>query len=597
MKRKTGMARLWELALRKKALTISSCVLAAASVAVSFVPFIAVYYLVRELVLGLAGGPDTAYMIRLGFLAAGGAAAAVALYFFALMCSHVAAFTTLYALKLEFTRHIASLPLGFHTANSTGKLRKVVDENIEKLEGFIAHQLPDLAGSFAMPLITLVILFVFDWRLGLASLAPITLSYLIQMLAFGSKNARILIDHYQNSLEDMNNAAVEYVRGISVVKAFNQTIYSFRKFYGIIKAYGDFCRSYTKEFEIFMELFMLVINHVYLFLIPVIILLSGGARDYGAFAFASVFYLIFSVSLPTPFAKLLYVSENGKLILAGIERMDQVLDTQPLAETACPKTVDEYSVAFEYVTFTYNAQGEAAAVRDVSFVARQGEVTALVGPSGSGKSTLAHLIPRFYEVADGALRIGGVDIRDMSSEYLMSIVGFVFQDVFLFKQSIMDNILIGNKNATREEAIAAAKAAQCHEFVEKLPKGYDTVIGTKNIHLSGGERQRIVIARAILKNSPIIVLDEATAFADPENEQKIQKAFEELMKNKTVIIIAHRLSTVRGADKILVIDKGRLAEEGTHDTLVEAGGRYSRMWECYTGALNWQIGGVSQAQA
>ncbi|MDR2741447.1 MAG: ABC transporter ATP-binding protein/permease, partial [Treponema sp.] len=441
---KTGMARLWELALRKKIPVITSCVLSVLSTAVSFVPFIAVYYLIREVIhFADWGGLDKAAMIRLGWIAAGGAVTAVFLNFAALMFSHVAAFTTLYDLKLEFTRHIASLPMGFHTENSTGKLRKVVDENIEKLEGFIAHQLPDLAGSFAMPVFTLVILFVFDWRLGLASLAPIILSYLIQMIAFSGKNAQIFVNKYQNSLEDMNNAAVEYVRGISVVKAFNQTIYSFRKFYQIIKDYGVFCFNYTTEFEIYMEFFMTVISHVYLFIIPVIIFLSGGAAlaggaEYGAFALVSVFYLIFSVSLSTPFTKLMYVSQNGKLILNGIERMDRVLDTPPLAETASPKTAAEYSVAFEQATFTYNEEGEAIAIQDVSFTARQGEVTALVGPSGSGKSTLAHLIPRFYETAEGAVKIGGVDIRDMASEYLMSIVSFVFQDVFLFKQSIMD---------------------------------------------------------------------------------------------------------------------------------------------------------------
>jgi ATP-binding cassette subfamily B protein len=596
--RKTGMARLWELALRKKALVIASCVLSVLSVALSFAPFIAVYYLIRELVSHFAdlGGLDRPYMITLGVLAAGGAAAAVFLNFVALMCSHVAAFTTLYDLKLEFTRHIAALPLGFHTENSTGKLRKIVDENIEKLEGFIAHQFPDLAGSFAMPVFTLVILFVFDWRLGLASLVPVILSYLIQMIAFGGKNAQIFVNMYQNSLEDMNNAAVEYVRGISVVKAFNQTIYSFRKFYEVIKEYGTYVFNYTMTFEIFMVICMLIINQVYLFLLPVIILISGGAAltgpvEYAAFAMTALFYLIFSVSLSTPFVKIMYVSQNGKMILNGIERMDKALDTPPLAETASPKTTDEYSVAFDHVTFTYNGEGESVAIRDVSFTARQGEVTALVGPSGSGKSTLAHLIPRFYEVTEGAVKIGGVDIRDMAGEYLMSRVSFVFQDVFLFKQSIMDNILIGNKDASREEAIAAAKAAQCHDFVEKLPRGYDTVIGAKNIHLSGGERQRLVIARAILKNAPVIVLDEATAFADPENEQKIQRAFEGLMKNKTVIIIAHRLSTVRGADKIVVIDRGRLVEEGTHDMLVKAAGRYSRMWEQYTGAMNWTLAG------
>jgi ATP-binding cassette subfamily B protein len=293
----------------------------------------------------------------------------------------------------------------------------------------------------------------------------------------------------------------------------------------------------------------------------------------------------------------MYVSQNGRMILGGIERMDAVLDSPPLPETASPKTVTEHSVSFEKVLFTYHktdAEDAAAAVaaiaiEDVSFTARQGEITALVGPSGGGKSTLAHLIPRFYELSDGAIKIGGVDVRDMAHDYLLSIVSFVFQDVFLFKQSVLDNILIGNKNATREEAVAAANAAQCGAFIEALPRGYDTVIGTKGIHLSGGERQRLVIARAILKNAPVIVLDEATAFADPENEREIQKALEHLMKDKTVIIIAHRLSTVRGADKIVVIDRGRVAEEGRHDTLASAGGRYSRMWEHYSGALEWTL--------
>jgi ATP-binding cassette subfamily B protein len=597
--RKKGMARLWELALRKKALVFASCVLSVASVTVSFTPFIVVYYIIREIVAGFAsaGGFNGAFMMRLGWMACGGAAAAILLNFFALMCSHVAAFSTLYELKVEFARHLASLPLGFHTENSTGKLRKVVDENIEKLEGFIAHQLPDLVGSFAMPVITLAILFVFDWRLGLASFVPILLSYLIQAIAFSSKNAQVFMNKYQDSLEDMNNAAVEYVRGIFVIKAFNQTVYGFRKFYQTIKAYGDYCLNYTKEFELFMELFLVIIHHVYLFLMPVIILLAGGAADYGAFALAAVFYLIFSVSLSTPFIKLMYVSQNGRMILGGIERMDAVLDSPPLSETASPKIVTEYSVAFEKVRFTYHkADGDdaAIAIEDVSFTARQGEITVLVGPSGGGKSTLAHLIPRFYEVADGAIKIGGVDVRDMAHDYLLSIVSFVFQDVFLFKQSILDNILIGNKNATREEAVAAANAAQCREFIEALPHGYDTVIGTKGIHLSGGERQRLAIARAILKNAPVIVLDEATAFADPENEREIQKALEHLMKDKTVIIIAHRLSTVRGADKIVVIDRGRVAEEGRHDTLASAGGRYSRMWEHYTGALDWTLAASAQ---
>jgi ATP-binding cassette subfamily B protein len=588
---KTGMSRLWELAFRKRPLVTASCVLSVASVMLSFSPFIAVYYIIREQVAHFAdlGGLDREYMTALGWSACGGAAAAILLNFLALACSHVAAFTTLYQLKLDFVRHIASLPLGFHTENSTGKLRKIVDENIEKLEGFIAHQLPDLAGSFAMPAVALFILLFFDWRLGLASLVPVALGYLIQTVAFAGKAARRFIKIYQDSLEEMNNAAVEYVRGIAVVKAFNQTVRSFRKFYDTIRKYGKFCLDYTMSFEIYMELFMLVINNVYIFLVPVIIFLSGKVDDYPRFALSSVFYLIFSASLSTPFTKLLYVSQKGRQIADGIERMDKIIDVEPLVETASPQTANEYSVSFEDVTFTYNGEGESVALSGVSFTARQGEVTALVGPSGSGKSTLAHLIPRFYDVAGGAVKIGGVDIRDMSTEYLMSIVSFVFQDVFLFKQSVLENILIGNKDASREDVIRAARAAQCHEFIERLPNSYDTVVGTKNVHLSGGERQRIVIARAIMKNAPIIVLDEATAFSDPENEQKIQAAFEELMKDKTVIIIAHRLSTVRGSDKIVVIDGGKATEQGTHEELVNAGGRYSRMWEQYNSALGWTI--------
>jgi len=584
---KSGMRRMWELAFTKKALVTASCAFSVISVAVSFVPFIAIYYIIRELAMHMSdlSGMNGGYMISLGWLAGGAAIGAIVLNFIALMCSHLAAFKTLYSLKLKFTNHLASLPMGFHTQNSTGKIRKVVDENIEKIEGFIAHQLPDIVGSFATPAVILVILFVFDWRLGLATLVPIIVLYILQSI-YSGKNAMKFIKTYQDSLEDMNNASVEYVRGISVVKAFSQTIYSFRKFYESIKTYGDFALAYTKSFKKGFVLFLVVLNNIYIFLIPVIIWLSGGVTDYTQFAMSVLFYLIFSVAITAPFLKLMYVSQKGRQIADGIERMDRVFAERPLPEASNPTTADGFDIAFENVSFSY---GESEALSGVSFTAKQNEVTALVGPSGSGKSTIAHLIPRFYDVDSGCIKIGGVDIRNMSGEYLMRIVSFVFQDVFLFQQSILDNIKIGNKDASREEVAAAAKAAQCHEFIERLPNGYDTVIGTNNIHLSGGEKQRIVIARAILKNAPIIVLDEATAFADPENEYKIQLAFEQLMKNKTVIIIAHRLSTVRGADKILVIDQGTLAEEGRHDALAAAGGRYSRMWEQYTSAMSWTI--------
>lgn len=588
-KKKTGMARLWELAFTKKKLTISACIFAVLSTIASFMPFIAIYFIISEIVVNFQSLEflNKPYLIQLGWLAGGTAVLAIALNFIALMCSHLAAFNTLYILKLDFTRHLASLPMGFHTENSTGKMRKVVDENIEKLEGFIAHQLPDIAGSFAAPFVILVILFIFDWRLGIASFVPVLISFAIQMTAFSGDESAKMMTRYQNALEDMNNASVEYVRGISVVKAFNQTIYSFTKFYKIIKDYGQFIAMYTKSFTNPYVVFLLIINNIYMFLIPVIIWLSGGVSDYPAFALSALFYLLFSFSISGPLLKIMYVSSAGKQIVDGIARMDKVFDTEPLKETKNPKTTNSYSVSFDNVSFTYNGEGETEALSEVSFTATQGQVTALVGPSGSGKSTLANLIPRFYDVNSGAVKIGGVDIRNMQTDYLMSIVSFVFQDVFLFKQSILENLQIGNKNANREDIIKACKAAQCHDFIEKLPQSYDTVIGTNNVHLSGGERQRIVIARAILKDAPIIVLDEATAFADPENEQKIQLAFEQLMKNKTVIIIAHRLSTVRGADKIVVVDKGCIVEQGVHDDLVSSGGRYSHMWENYTNTVSW----------
>ena len=600
-KRKTGTARLWELASREKALVFASCALSIFSVVLSFLPFAAIYFIIRELLAYLAEqanqvngsgleGLDAARMIRYGWLAAGGAAGSVLLNFLALMCSHLAAFKTLYQVKLEFTGHIASLPLGFHTANSTGKLRKIVDENIEKLEGFIAHQLPDIVGSFATPLVIVAILLTVDWRLGLAALTGIALSYAIQVRAYGKDKAKAFMKKYQDSLEEMNNASVEYIRGISVVKAFNQTLFSFRRFHEIIKRYTEFVLGYTMSFRTPMALFMLTVNNIYLFVLPAAILIYTGTFNYARYALSVLFYLIFSMSVTGPFMKIMYVSSGMTQIVDGIERMDRILDMRPLPEAENPRIAQGNDVSFENVFFRYDDVGTEA-VSSVSFTAEQGKITALVGPSGSGKSTIAHLIPRFYDVVAGSVKIGGVDIREMSADHLMEKVSFVFQDVFLFKQSILENIRIGRPEAAREEVVRAAQAAQCHDFIEKLPSGYDTVIGTKGIHLSGGERQRIVIARAVLKGAPILVLDEATAFADPENEHKIQKAFETLMRDKTVIIIAHRLSTVRGADRIVVIEGGEAVEQGGHKELVAAGGRYSVMWDHYVGALNWNING------
>ena len=587
---KTGIPRLLELAATKKFLVISSAVLSALAAVTSFIPHIVIFFVVRE-IMGVYpefSGLDMQKISGFGWMAFGGIALNILLYFFALMCSHLAAFGTLYELKVDFASHLARVPLGFHILAGSGKLRKIMDENIEKIEGFIAHQLPDIVASLVAPVVMFIILFAIDWRFGLAAAVGIVVAFVVQMKAYGSKGAKYWMDQYQNSMEDMNNASVEYIRGITVVKAFQQTVYSFRRMHTAIKTYTKMVISFTLSWENYMSAFTTITNNIYLFMIPVGIFVGLNTTDYTSFAVVFIFYLIFVPSISTIMMKIMYVTSGVMQITGGVERMDDVLHEPHLPQPENPKRTNAHDIALDNVSFSYRGQ-EADALSSVSFRAEENEITAIVGPSGGGKSTVAHLIPRFFDVTEGSIEIGGVNVRDMKSEYLMEKVSFVFQDVFLFKQSILDNIRVGNQNATDEQVIAAARAAQCHEFIEKFPKGYDTVIGTRGVHLSGGEQQRIAIARAIVKNAPIIVLDEATAFSDPENEYLIQRAFEKLMHGKTVIMIAHRLSTIRSANKIVVLDKGRLIEQGSHNELMEERGKYFDMWNTYTQTLNWKI--------
>ncbi len=590
VKPKTGMARLMELAATKKPLMVASVILSALAAVASFIPHIAIYYVVRE-IMGTYpdfGDLDLQRLVGFGWLAFGGILLNILLYFGALMCSHLAAFGTLYELKVHFASHLAKVPLGFHILVGSGKLRKIMDENIEKIEGFIAHQLPDIVASFVAPAVMFAILLAIDWRFGLAAVVGILLAFLIQTKAYGNQGAKKMMESYQNSLEDMNNASVEYIRGITVVKAFKQTVYSFRRMHTAIKEYTKMVIPFTLSWENYMSAFTTIINNIYLFLIPVGIWAGLKTADYRNFAVTFIFYLIFVPSIAAVMMKIMYVSTNARSIVGGVERMDKILHEPHLPQPQNPKSIRTHDIILENVSFSY-ANQEVDALSGVSFQAEENQITAIVGPSGGGKSTIAHLIPRFFDVTGGAIRVGGTDVRDMKSEYLMEKVSFVFQDVFLFKQNILDNIRLGNRSATDEQVIAAAKAAQCHEFIEKLPGKYHTVIGTRGVHLSGGEQQRIAIARAIVKDSPIIVLDEATAFSDPENEYLIQRAFERLMHGKTVIMIAHRLSTVRGANKIIVMDKGRLIEQGTHDELITRGGKYHDMWNTYTRTLDWKM--------
>jgi ATP-binding cassette subfamily B protein len=585
------MARLWEIAMQKKVLILGAALLSALASVASFIPYVSIYMVIREILSAL---PDIAAlngarMIQYGWFAFAGIVGNILLYYGALVCSHLAAFGTLYQLKVDFASHLGKLPLGFHVLVGSGKHRKIMDENIEKIEGFIAHQLPDMIAAFVAPAVMIVILMSVDWRFGLAALLGVVIAFSVQMSSMGGKEHKAKMGAYQAAIEEMNNAAVEYVRGISVVKAFRQTVYSFRRLHDTIKAYTNMVIPYSLGWKNSMSAYVTLINNVYLFVVPVGILVGAGASDYTAFAGNLVFYLLFTPSIAAVLMKMMYVGSNSMMILHGVAAMDAILDEPELTQPAKPKMVSGYDVEFMNVTFSYDKSKETAALSGVNFTAKQDEVTAIVGPSGGGKSTIAHLIPRFFDVKGGKITLGGVDVRDMRTDYLMEQVSFVFQDVFLFKQSVMDNIRLGSPNATDAQVVAAAKAAQCHGFIEKLPNGYDTVIGTRGVHLSGGERQRIAIARAIVKDAPVVVLDEATAFADPENEHLIQIAFETLMKDKTVIMIAHRLSTISSADKIVVVDGGKIVQQGRHDALIAESGRYREMWNVYNETVNWNI--------
>ena len=592
-KSKTGLARCMELASDRKGLIFLSALLSSLAAIASFIPYIAVYFMIREI---LNVFPDLVQLdmgriMNYGWLALAGIVANILLYFLAIFSSHIAAFGTLYDLKVLFADHITKIPLGYHLTIGSGRLRKIMDENIESVEGFIAHQFPDFVASITAPIVMVIILFVVDWRFGLASLAGIILAFIAEFIGFGSGAMKENMGKYQKASEEMNNASVEYVRGMSVVKAFNQTASSFKKLQEAISCYTEWVLKFSLGWQNCMPAFTTIINNIYLILVPVGILIGSNTSNFKEFSMKFIFYLLFVPAIAGVLNKIMYISESFMQIDGNVARMDEILNIPEMPETANPKKPQGEDVVFDHVSFTYTGNNEEKALESVSFAAKQGQITAIVGPSGGGKSTIANLISRFWDVTDGKITIGGVDLRDMAQNDLMRQVSFVFQDIFLFKQSILDNIRMGNRNATEEQVIAAAKAAQCHEFISKLPEGYHTVVGTKGVHLSGGERQRIAIARAIIKDSPIIVLDEATAFSDPENEYLIQKAFEKLMQNKTVIIIAHRLSTIRNADKIIVMEKGQIVESGKHDDLVAAGGRYFQMWNHYTEAINWKLNG------
>lgn len=588
--KQNGIGRLLEISMTKKWLMLVAIVLAVLSSLASFVPYLVIYQVIQNLVdvypqIELL---NTGKVTTLGIWALAGVMANVVLYMLALICSHMAAYGTIYNLKINFISHLAKVPLGFHIITGSGRLRKIMDNNIESLEGFIAHDLPNTVSAVAAPIVMLILVFGIEWRFGIMVLIGIVVAFTLQGATSGGEKSKRLICQYEEALEDMAEASVEYVRGISVVKAFGQTSSSFKRLSESIKKYMDAVIPYSLSQENMSASLQTALASIYLFLIPMGIRIGTHTKDYKSFLAKFVFYLIFVPAVSTILMKVAYVMVNAQQSAMLTGRMDEILAEPQLVQPDKPKLPNTYELCFDHVTFSYGKE-EKNALQNVSFTAKPGTVTAIVGTSGSGKSTIANLIPRFYDVQEGRVCIGDVDIRHMSTAGLLDTVGFVFQDTFLFKQTILENIRMGRPSASEQEVISAAKAARCHEFIEGLPKGYHTVYGKDGAHFSGGELQRIAIARAILQNTPILILDEATAFADPENEHLIQQALNELTKNKTVIMIAHRLSTVVHADQILVMDAGSLAESGTHEELLAKNGCYSRLWQHYTQALTWKF--------
>jgi len=589
-KTKSGMSRIFELATGHKRLLAVSGVLAALAAIASFVPYVAVYYIIRDVI---SVYPEFTKLnidsvLGYGMIAVIGIAFDVILFFASSICAHLAAFGTQYKLKTVLTEHIAKIPLGFHFNIGSGRFRKVLNQDIEQMENFIAHTYPDMVAAFVAPAALLAVLFVFDWRFGLAAFIAVIAAFGIQMIAMGSSNSE-LMSKLQKNTADMTEATVEYVRGMPVLKAFGQTAHSFKQLRGAITAYTKFMLTYTLKWKNSTASFMALINNIYLFLIPVGILIGKGTKDYNDFLLNFIFYLLLAPAIASVLHKFLYVSSSSMRVSGGVESFDEIMALPELVEIERGKKPDDATVSFQNVSFSYSGDDNLA-LSDVSFTARAGEVTAIVGTSGGGKSTIAHLIPRFWDVSRGRICIGDADIREMTEQDLMRKVSFVFQDVYLFNQSVRDNIKIGFPEASDEEVKEAAKAACCDEFIANLPNGYDTVLGEGGIHLSGGEAQRISIARAIIRDTPVLVLDEATAFADPENERLIQTALRRLMAGRTVIIIAHRLGSIKDADNILVMNEGKLVESGTHSALLQTNGVYSDMWTRYTQSLEWGIG-------
>ena len=589
-KRKTGLARLIEIAGTKRRLLIGAMLLAVITAIVQFVPIIAVYNILIELAEHALDPSliDKAYIWLWSYIALGAFFAFGVLTFASLMLSHIAAFNILYEIRMQLVQKMVRLPLGFFSRRASGELKKIMSDDVERIELFIAHHIPDIVTALLFPLILVSYMFAVDWRLAIVVLAVLAMAFYVMGRLDTGKKIREVSKRYVETLGRMNASIVEYIRGIQVVKTFTESTNAYRKLNDDIKEYRKFANEVNVQYQPTYVGFLTILSSALLFIIPVAVWLLVGSASYATFVPVLLMFLFFGVAVFFPVLKLLWIGSFLNQNNMGVQKIDDILYMDEIEEPDIPRHPKDASVEFRNVSFAYDT---TPILKAISFISHPGTITALVGPSGAGKSTVAMLAARFWDVQSGEILIGGVPVKEIPTSVLMDNVAFVFQDNMLFFDTIEENIRMGNKTATFEEVARAACAAQCHEFIESLPNGYQTLVGEGGIYLSGGEAQRIALARAILKDSPIILLDEATAFADPENEGKILAAFSHLIKGKTVLVIAHRLSTITNADRILYVDKGVIAEQGTHEQLLALKGEYARMWETYNRAKRWTIGG------
>ena len=593
-KQKNGeLSRMFGYAGKFHVLTVLGCVLSGISTILSMLPFVCIWLVIRDLIQAFAAGDISLATgsAHYAWMAVVFATASILIYFIALNCTHLAAFRTATNMRKSAIHHIVTLPLGYFSQNASGRLRKIIDDNAGLTEGFLAHQLPDLTGAAVMPVAVIILIFLFDWRLGICCLIPMGISVIFLKQMMGGDNAQFM-GKYMTALETMNKEAVEYIRGIPVVKVFQQTIYSFKNFHAAIEEYEKFASGYALKCRIPLTGFTVTLNGTFVLLIPVAMFILSGVSGQAAYENVVLDFLFYSLFTPvcaTMMNRIMFASEQLMAAKSAVSRVDEILQEKPLKEPEHPLIPADASIVFSDVSFAYPGAKEKA-LDHISFVVPAGKTVALVGASGSGKSTAASLIPRFYDVQSGSVTIGGVDVRNIEKRELMKRVAFVFQNTRLFKDTLLNNIKAARPDATREEVMKAANEAQCKDIIDRLPDGLDTLVGTGGTYLSGGENQRIALARAVLKDAPIIVLDEATAFADAENEHQIQLAFERLTQNKTVLMIAHRLSTIQDADLILVFKDGQIAERGTHEELLNLNGIYSSMWKDYQTSIAWKVG-------